>query len=90
METKILAVTVSKYYVNPDMYGVKALTVGINKHGDMYWHVVRTMRVFPCLSAAHYNASALANQLKVPYIPYITHGQVVSESDIKELRQIKP
>lgn len=81
MRTKVHAVTVSKNYLQPNLFTLKLLSVGERKSKQPFWFVHKQVFSDSNLSLVVAEAKRIAEKYNVPYIPAIRHGQSVTVNE---------
>lgn len=78
MEDNAIAVTVSTYYIDPDKYAVKLLTVIARADSTPVWNVIKNVKTYVKFKSAENYARLIGDKRGVPYIEDVRKGERVT------------
>lgn len=86
---KQYAITVSHDYLLPEAWSIKLCVVGKRRDGKEYWHVLKRYNVSTAVQSVMFEGQKFADKHHIPFIPFITHGNLLSAADKKVLQRYR-
>lgn len=82
-----IAVTVSTYYIAPDKFAVKLLSVIARADGTPVWRVISQPRKYAFFAHAETYAKSYAARNGIPYIEDVRHGERITRLQEERLKK---
>lgn len=81
------AVTVSHYYLDPEQWAVKYMTVAARADGTAVWYAQAIDRKYKLFHTAQTRAKYLAVHLGIPYVADVRNGERITMQQKQQLEK---